>query len=127
MISDTSQCTEHWDSTVSLSLWNLLVTLLAWSLFSSVAEHWSRKPGVVSSNLTGGNFNTLFDLHSCLQVLLDFPKIESTTLHASETSFYLAYPQVPPNRMDTRDGRHGLKKATYMLLAPDTLSVTAPR
>ena len=32
-----------------------------------------------------------------------------------------------PNRMDTRDGRHGLKKATYMLLAPATLSVTAPR
>ena len=24
------------------------------SPFSSVAEHWSRKPGVVSSNLTGG-------------------------------------------------------------------------
>ena len=24
------------------------------SLFSSVVEHWSRKPGVVSSNLTGG-------------------------------------------------------------------------
>ena len=24
-------------------------------LFSSVAEHWSRKPGVVSSILTGGN------------------------------------------------------------------------
>ena len=95
MISDTSQCTEHWDSTVSLRTWNLLVTLLTWSLFSSVAEHWSRKPGVVSSNLTGGNFTTLFDLHSSLQVLLDFPKIESTTLHASGTSFYLAYPQVP--------------------------------
>ena len=33
------------------------------SLFSSVVEHWSRKPGVVSSNLTGGiilnlNFNS---------------------------------------------------------------------
>ena len=26
------------------------------SLFSSVVEHWSRKPGVVSSNLTGGRF-----------------------------------------------------------------------
>ena len=25
------------------------------SPFSSVVEHWSRKPGVVSSNLTGGN------------------------------------------------------------------------
>ena len=25
------------------------------SLFSSVVEHWSRKPGVVSSILTGGN------------------------------------------------------------------------
>ena len=25
-------------------------------LYSSVAEHWSRKPGVVSSNLTGGIF-----------------------------------------------------------------------
>ena len=24
------------------------------SLYSSVVEHWSRKPGVVSSNLTGG-------------------------------------------------------------------------
>ena len=30
------------------------------SLFSSVVEHWSRKPGVVSSNLTGGM--TLFFL-----------------------------------------------------------------
>ena len=33
------------------------------SLFSSVVEHWSRKPGVVSSNLTAGiilnlNFNS---------------------------------------------------------------------
>ena len=30
------------------------------SLFSSVAEHWSRKPGVVSSTLTGGNFLKFF-------------------------------------------------------------------
>ena len=29
---------------------------MASSLFSSVVEHWSRKPGVVSSNLTGGKF-----------------------------------------------------------------------
>ena len=31
------------------------------SLFSSVVEHWSRKPGVVSSNLTGGKY---FYVHS---------------------------------------------------------------
>ena len=31
------------------------------SLFSSVVEHWSRKPGVVSSNLTGGKY---FKVHS---------------------------------------------------------------
>ena len=28
-------------------------------LYSSVAEHWSCKPGVVSSILTGGNFFSL--------------------------------------------------------------------
>ena len=34
------------------------------SLFSSVVEHWSRKPGVVSSNLTGGKpyFSLFFSL-----------------------------------------------------------------
>ena len=32
--------------------WKFQINYL--SLFSSVAEHWSRKPGVVSSNLTGG-------------------------------------------------------------------------
>ena len=30
------------------------VFMLHHSLYSSVVEHWSRKPGVVSSNLTGG-------------------------------------------------------------------------
>ena len=35
---------------------NRLLLLLRESLFSSVVEHWSRKPGVVSSNLTGGIF-----------------------------------------------------------------------
>ena len=35
---------------------NWLLLLLRESLFSSVVEHWSRKPGVVSSNLTGGIF-----------------------------------------------------------------------
>ena len=34
------------------------------SLFSSVAEHWSRKPGVVSSTLTGGKFQSFFFLLS---------------------------------------------------------------
>ena len=38
----------------SLSLENNVIVLQR-SLFSSVVEHWSRKPGVVSSNLTGGN------------------------------------------------------------------------
>ena len=30
------------------------------SLFSSVVEHWSRKPGVVSSILTGGSRKSFF-------------------------------------------------------------------
>ena len=33
------------------------------SLFSSVVEHWSRKPGVVSSNLTGGIISILVALN----------------------------------------------------------------
>ena len=33
-------------------------------LYSSVAEHWSRKPGVVSSNLTGGITFVIFILIS---------------------------------------------------------------
>ena len=37
------------------------------SLYSSVVEHWSCKPGVVSSNLTGGNifFNNIISLYKC--------------------------------------------------------------
>ena len=39
---------------LSFSLHSARLGDTAGSLFSSVAEHWSCKPGVVSSNLTGG-------------------------------------------------------------------------
>ncbi len=39
------------------------------SLHSSVVEHWSRKPGVVSSNLTGGiNFSKQKDFFKHFQI-----------------------------------------------------------
>ena len=40
-------------------------------LFSSVAEHWSRKPGVVSSILTGGSdFVVASCVHQALNLML---------------------------------------------------------
>ena len=40
-------------------------------LFSSVAEHWSRKPGVVSSILTGGSdFFVSSCVHQSLNLML---------------------------------------------------------
>ena len=40
-------------------------------LFSSVAEHWSRKPGVVSSILTGGSdFVVASCVHQTLNLML---------------------------------------------------------
>ena len=36
--------------------YTILNTAIKGRLCSSVAEHWSRKPGVVSSILTGGTF-----------------------------------------------------------------------
>ena len=47
---------------------NVLSSLEFTGLFSSVAEHWSRKPGVVSSNLTGGRdffYNRYFSTKKC--------------------------------------------------------------
>ena len=38
------------------------------SLYSSVAEHWSCKPGVVSSNLTGGIVDFFSRLKMCISV-----------------------------------------------------------
>ena len=39
-------------------------------LYSSVAEHWSRKPGVVSSNLTGGiTFVIFISISKCFQIV----------------------------------------------------------
>ena len=56
-------------------------------LYSSVAEHWSRKPGVVSSNLTGGsNFVLVFEKSqnlSQISIMLEKIQILVSQLHCS--------------------------------------------
>ena len=41
-------------------IYSPLVTSVYMSLYSSVVEHWSCKPGVESSNLSGGSLNFLY-------------------------------------------------------------------
>ena len=55
-----------------------------WGLFSSVVEHWSRKPGVVSSNLTGGRdffYSGLFTIGYSFNQKLHTPTRNFHNLH----------------------------------------------
>ena len=56
--------------------------LVVCSLYSSVVEHWSRKPGVVSSNLTGGIYFCFLQSKRSdivLVLFLLFKSLESST------------------------------------------------
>ena len=47
---------------------NILQLLLYQCLYSSVAEHWSCKPGVESSILSGGSFSGVLKIVNLLQL-----------------------------------------------------------
>ena len=123
-----------WSSTTSNDIWHLSVqrAWICWSLCSHGASlaQWQSTGLVnqgswvqISQEATLLRFLTF--IQACRSYLIS-RKLKVQLYMLLGLLFIWLIPRFP-NRMDTRDGRHGLKKATYMLLAPATLSVTAPR